>query len=503
MLQELSKKFGCTNLYQLLSDYDMQGLFINRKGLKGDVRVVFQIKSFPEYYDVVLKCSDHREIKAHKCILAARMEYFNSMFSVRWHGAEKNSLEIPYPSNLVDALLEFVYTDSPSILLKKDCDFLLKLIVIADEYLINQLKNHCAYILTSKYVDLKNAVEVLQFAHYYKANNLKEGVMNYIVNNMAYFLEIQALNDLSDEILTDLSQNYFEKREQICCRVITPYSTAVADEVIISVNETFTVNTEIPEAKKTDKTPSKYSRRRTRMTKSNTLESDVKKGFNKEAENLDNVIQFPDVMDTPEINNSTSVQKRLSAISAAVETLESEDCVPKFTNLKESISLGTSWNDFPSLGSPPENSFYGLNSPPSHGKSSNRHEGRHRMVRLSQKERKRLSSESKDSPPVVSESPKNPWKIIPPETSPIVSPSDGATFCNILSNERKQRENLVKIKNKLLIHTQLEDKAIVELEKFYSVDSIEDEIITVERVEIGCIASPIWVPGNQAHSSHS
>lgn len=64
----------------------------------------------------------------------------------------------------------------------------------------------------------------------------------------------------------------------------------------------------------------------------------------------------------------------------------------------------------------------------------------------------------------------------------------------IISDEKKQKENLVKIISKPLWCTQLEDKAIVDLRKFYNCDNVDDEVITVERVPIGNVASPVWVP---------
>lgn len=40
--------------------------------------------AFPELYDVTIKCANNMEIKAHKCVLVARLEYFSLMFSHSW-----------------------------------------------------------------------------------------------------------------------------------------------------------------------------------------------------------------------------------------------------------------------------------------------------------------------------------------------------------------------------------------------------------------------------------
>lgn len=43
--------------------------------------------SYPELYDVTIKCADQMEIKAHRCVLSTRLEYFNMMFNSSWSEA--------------------------------------------------------------------------------------------------------------------------------------------------------------------------------------------------------------------------------------------------------------------------------------------------------------------------------------------------------------------------------------------------------------------------------
>lgn len=40
----------------------------------------------------------------------------------------------------------------------------------------------------------------------------------------------------------------------------------------------------------------------------------------------------------------------------------------------------------------------------------------------------------------------------------------------------------------------MEDRAIEELDKFYNAQETSDEVITIERVDTGAVASPSWVP---------
>lgn len=60
-------------------------------------------------------------------------------------------------------------------------------------------------------------------------------------------------------------------------------------------------------------------------------------------------------------------------------------------------------------------------------------------------------------------------------------PEPGNSFSQILADERRQRESYERMRNKSLVHTQIEEAAIAELREFYNVDNIDDETITIER----------------------
>lgn len=44
----------------------------------------FERTNMTELWDTTIKCQDKYYIEAHRCILAARLEYFNGMFSHSW-----------------------------------------------------------------------------------------------------------------------------------------------------------------------------------------------------------------------------------------------------------------------------------------------------------------------------------------------------------------------------------------------------------------------------------
>lgn len=41
-------------------------------------------QDFLDLYDITIKCENNQELRAHKCILVARLEYFRLMFSHNW-----------------------------------------------------------------------------------------------------------------------------------------------------------------------------------------------------------------------------------------------------------------------------------------------------------------------------------------------------------------------------------------------------------------------------------
>lgn len=284
--------------------------------------------------------------------------------------------------------MEFLYTDKLSSLNNKEQDQLFKLVILADHLFISRLKEQCELLLV-RCMNLKNTAQFLNFAHIYNAQKLKFSCFQFIISNMAPLLEARAFDDLDETLLKELSKMYFDQKRHIECRFITPYSTAPSEEEILSVTSAFPISlTEVV----AEKIQNKSVKRRPRGHKIHVTDSSQ----NNKKEEVDcdheNVIQFPD---EPFIGNET-VSNRLRAIKLATEKIELEDNRSVFTKLggrSDEGVLGSSYEEFPVL-----------NSPPNFNKSSNKvPEGssRHRIVKMSQKQRKRLSSETNSDGPIV------------------------------------------------------------------------------------------------------
>lgn len=108
-LGEIAKKYGVYRLVERLKHFYVKtGLIENKKIRDSDedsdsesdsfkdnrteksdavnsVHFEYKHDSFKYLYDVNIKTIDNKIVKAHKCILAARLEYFNNLFSLRWN----------------------------------------------------------------------------------------------------------------------------------------------------------------------------------------------------------------------------------------------------------------------------------------------------------------------------------------------------------------------------------------------------------------------------------
>lgn len=308
-----------------------------------------------------------------------------------FHQDKTSKISIPFAKGVVEALLEFLYTDSLDRLDEKDVDQLFKIIILADQFFVSRLKGQCENIL-SNLLTIKNAVQLLIFADTYNAENLKENCFEFIHQNMTSFLEMRLLEELEPQLLKELSE-FYQMRRQLDCRVITPYSTAVSDEEIMEISSICPVDINESRNKtvkdRKQKTPTSNKKRsRTHKTslseKAQTLSSDQPiKDDHTVIESVEDIL-----LDIPE---QITCKTRVKSIIVANKLGLSEEIEENFTSLSRnrkstSESLSSSFVEFPLLSSPPKSS--GLYSKP------HKNEGRTKMVKLSQKQRKRLSSEN-------------------------------------------------------------------------------------------------------------
>ncbi|KAG7250843.1 hypothetical protein CRUP_015101, partial [Coryphaenoides rupestris] len=126
----------------------------------------------------------------------------------KWQATSCTALEMPTSSEVLQVILEYIYTDDSPVV--RDClnvEFLCNVLVVADQLLITRLKEMCETAITEN-LTLKNAAELLQFAAVYNAEQLRLSCLQFVVLNVAALLEAKALDVLSDDVLLELSESY-------------------------------------------------------------------------------------------------------------------------------------------------------------------------------------------------------------------------------------------------------------------------------------------------------
>ncbi|XP_060778288.1 inhibitor of Bruton tyrosine kinase isoform X2 [Neoarius graeffei] len=224
MLQGVAKKLGLGSLSARLDGVKYENGQISVVQKKTGNRPRFYLKKLPYLCDVTLRSEDGKEFPCHKCILCARLEYFNSMLGNPWiESTSCTALEMPTSAKVLQVILEYIYTDeSPTIRESLSVEFTCSVLVVADQLLITRLKEICEVAVTEN-LTLKNAAELLEFAVMYNAEQLKLSCLQFIGLNMAAFLESKALEILSDDVLLELSIAYRKMIPAMQRRHITPY----------------------------------------------------------------------------------------------------------------------------------------------------------------------------------------------------------------------------------------------------------------------------------------
>ncbi|XP_061107075.1 inhibitor of Bruton tyrosine kinase [Conger conger] len=222
-LQGVAKKLGMGSLCARLDSVRYENGKINVIHKKTGSKLKFQPKKCSYLCDVTLKSEDGKEFECHKCVLCARLEYFNSMLGNSWIEATScTALEMPTSAAILQVILDYVYTDESATV--KECEnveFVCNVLVVADQLLITRLKEMCEVAITEN-LTLKNAAELLEFAVMYNAEQLKLSCQQFISLNIAALLESRALDVLSDDVLLDLSTAYRNMIPAMQKRVITP-----------------------------------------------------------------------------------------------------------------------------------------------------------------------------------------------------------------------------------------------------------------------------------------
>lgn len=457
-LKIAAKQLGLYGLSDYIDSVKSQNRKIDGKN------IYFKRTDYPEYYDVVIKCNSD-SFKAHKCILAARSEYYNNMFGLRWTGGKK-MIEINLPLSLKysQMIIDYLYSCSAKEIERVyDIQQLSNILVMADQLQIIPLKEICEICLLQK-LTLKNAGDILQFSGIYNCVNLKRSCFEFICLNLPAILESQTLETVDDPLLKELTLYYVDANPKFQCRIITPYESAPSDEIIKSFyGNNSGLLKEINEGTNIIKSASK---KKIRIRRTTTEE--------RHSESISTDLIFPidniESESKPEWTTINTPQQKLvlSRLRADALIRQESQLNESFTKLEIQNDTPESppLNDFPELSSPKlmeakSPPVFDVKSPPNKINFMKK-----KIVKVSQKQRKKLNSESGDlgeyldnlngktdkvfetSAPVLKQSP---WKTIVPVEESV----QDDVLPIIIANEQKKRGNLVKMKAKPLHFTQV------------------------------------------------
>ncbi|XP_076444948.1 inhibitor of Bruton tyrosine kinase-like [Babylonia areolata] len=242
ILQEAARKFGVKGLSKRLEAVKCVNGEIQPSGkkLQPPRRIRYERTKLGELYDVCIRTDDDTMIQCHKCILAARLEYFHSMLGSGWiETSDTKSLMLPIPGNTLQILLDFLYWDeSPVVEGSEDLELLCNVLVVADQLLVQRLKEMCEMTLASL-MTLRNAGELLEIATAYNADQLILACQQFIILNLPALLESRNLDMVGDETMQELTDYYRSSIGRMSCRIITPWSEGPDHDFLAALTADF------------------------------------------------------------------------------------------------------------------------------------------------------------------------------------------------------------------------------------------------------------------------
>lgn len=534
LVQATAKRLQVMGLHKLLDKFyyrDGNVCLKESATYSKNVPLTWDRESHSELVDTNVMSKDGILTPAHKCILAARLEYFHGMFMHSWTESKLlSNVSLPFNHGILLAVINFLYTDKcPDIENSDSIDFICSMLIVSDQLFIGRLREMCEIALANL-ISLKNCTELCQFAHTYNATQLKQCCMEYISLNICSILENRSLDLLEETLLEDISKYYCKFNPIMSSRVVTPFYNSPSDEIIEECSKNYPIDLDVldedvkrddssvevikkKKQKKIEYTENEKARMRyesvssvNSLDLSNDTSGDVTLSLNainkngeKKSQDTGKWTEVP----TSQQKQQKVVQARLKAISSAKDILNETPAI-SFTKLTKNNSYSAITQDSPT----PTTSRMSVSPKESILSESCWGQGNlvinHVGPKLSQKQRKKLGTDQTSpqtldnyfnklnvgSPP---DKPKNPWKICEtPIANSRPNKPNAMEFDKILADQKKQKNDFSRIMTKPLTLTQLEDKAIEELEKFYNIHDVDDELITVRRIELQ-VSSPQWI----------
>lgn len=153
------------------------------------------------------------------------------------------------PIEYMEPILDFLYSNDTQLIKLQSSsysdNYLYNMIIICDQYFINQLRNIFETLLIER-LTVRKCSDMLEFAHEYNCKLLKKCSSEFIVQNMGRVLEHRILEDLDYQLLKEIGQLYrkeFKIKEsvhELCSRLDN--DGQLGDVLLESFVEDFTVD---------------------------------------------------------------------------------------------------------------------------------------------------------------------------------------------------------------------------------------------------------------------
>uniref|UniRef100_A0A671R3V7 Inhibitor of Bruton tyrosine kinase-like n=1 Tax=Sinocyclocheilus anshuiensis TaxID=1608454 RepID=A0A671R3V7_9TELE len=498
MLQGVAKKLGLGSLSARLDGVKFENGKISVVQKKTGNKLRFNQKKCSYLCDVTLRSEDGKEFPCHKCVLCARLEYFNSMLGSPWIEATScTALDMPTTSEVLQAILEYIYTDeSPTVRESVNVEFVCNVLVVADQLLITRLKEICEVAITEN-LTLKNAAELLEFATVFNADQLKLSCLQFIALNMTALLESSSLTSAMFSLgwicLTWLCSSGL-------AHSVKASSVESLQELITSDSEGSYMGAGSPR----DLQSPVFQVKPQHLHYINSLTTqqlDVLDWYRCNSECTFSLSRPAPVLDlrvimemeanslnrgaTPKSPSSTKVsvvpskmsqkQRKMMALASREGSTESMSAKspPSLTPIKPVKTWSTA------VQSPPSSCSF-----------------RDLLVEEERREKPSpvspVTARSPAGPPLLSIElfvffPISPWVL-----RTVGSPPSTSTFASIVEEERQQEAALIRSREKPLALIQIEERAIQDLLLHYKAINNPEELILVERSPQGPIAIPTW-----------
>lgn len=176
--------YMCTNIYLDVSCNLNLEFYISVPDIKPDETQSKEVGLGNDFHylltgglfsDVHMKSCEGDEYKVHKAILTCHSAVLRAYFEHNTTECSTNIVESPFDSEVLHEVITFMYSDEAP----KMNEIPEKLLAAADYYQLNKLKSLCEKVLHKK-LTVENAIEILELADLYSANNLVQLTLDFI-----------------------------------------------------------------------------------------------------------------------------------------------------------------------------------------------------------------------------------------------------------------------------------------------------------------------------------